>query len=114
MAKLSQVAIMVAPSSMLLQILAAWPLPGPPAWITALPMAARIGWALAKAASVPPTMKVSVPPLAAAMPPETGASTISNPAVAAASLTRRAVATSIVEQSSNSAPGRAASNSARS
>jgi hypothetical protein len=32
----SQVAIIDAPSSMLLLILAAWPAPGPPAWITAL------------------------------------------------------------------------------
>ena len=108
MAKVSQVATMVAPSSMLLQILAAWPLPAPPAWMTALPMAERMGLARSKAASAPPTMKVSVPPLAAAMPPETGASTMSKPRSVAASITRRAVATSMVEQSRNKAPGLAA------
>src|SRR5688572_29257844 len=37
----SQVAAMVAPRIMLLQILAAWPAPGPPAWITALPIFSR-------------------------------------------------------------------------
>ena len=59
---------------MLLQILAASPAPDCPAWITALPIADRIGSARSKASSEPPTMKVSVPPLAAAIPPLTGAS----------------------------------------
>src|SRR3546814_10090541 len=68
------VAIIVAPSSMLLQIFAACPAPSAPAWITALPICDRIGCALAKAASSPPTMKVSVPALAAAIPPDTGRS----------------------------------------
>ncbi len=55
-------------------------------------------------------MKVSVPPLAAAIPPETGASTASSPRALAALATSRAVSTSIVEQSISSAPGRAAPN----
>ena len=46
---------------MLLQIFAAWPAPGPPAWKMFLPIACRIGRPRANAASVPPTMKVSVP-----------------------------------------------------
>ena len=50
---------MVAPKIMLLQIFAAWPAPLAPAWITALPMALRIGSARAKASSLPPTMKVN-------------------------------------------------------
>ena len=61
---------------MLLQILAAWPAPAPPAWITALPICSSKGRARSNASSLPPTMKVSVPASAAAMPPETGASTI--------------------------------------
>ena len=65
-----------APKSMLLQILAAWPEPGPPAWITALPIWSRKARARSNACGSPPTMKVSVPPSAAAIPPETGASTI--------------------------------------
>ena len=40
---------MVAPSSMLLQIFAAWPEPGAPAWITALPMSSRNGLGLLEA-----------------------------------------------------------------
>ena len=44
-------------------------------------------------------MKVRVPASAAAMPPETGASTIVSPAAAASASTALAVATSIVEQS---------------
>ena len=67
---------MVAPSSMLLQILAAWPAPASPAWITALPIWSRKALARSKPSSLPPTMKVSVPPSAAAIPPDTGASTI--------------------------------------
>lgn len=93
---------------MLLHILAAWPLPGPPAWIAVLPMQARIGWARANAASLPPAMKVSVAPCAPPVPPETGASSISWPAADAAALTSRAVATSMVEQSMSRLPGAAA------
>src|SRR3546814_9518672 len=43
MAKVSHVATIVAPSSMLLQIFAACPLPASPAWMTVLPMADKIG-----------------------------------------------------------------------
>src|SRR3546814_1765515 len=71
MAKVSHVATIVAPSSMLLQIFAACPLPASPAWMTVLPMADKIGLARSNALSVPPTMKVNVPPAAAAIPPET-------------------------------------------
>src|SRR3546814_3927180 len=65
MAKVSHVATIVAPSSMLLQIFAACPLPASPAWMTVLPMADKIGLARSNALSVPPTMKVNVPPAAA-------------------------------------------------
>ena len=50
-------------------------------------------------------MKVSVPACAPPVPPETGASSISWPAAAAAALTSRAVATSMVEQSMSRLPG---------
>ena len=75
----SQVAAMVAPRIMLLQIFAAWPAPSSPAWITALAIGSRNGRARSNASSVPPTMKVRVPAAAAAIPPETGASTKSKP-----------------------------------
>ena len=101
----SHVATIVAPSSMLLAILAACPVPFAPAWITALPMLLRIGCARANASSLPPTMKVSVPALAAPIPPDTGASTAVMPLARAASATRLAVATSIVEQSIRIAAG---------
>jgi hypothetical protein len=39
--KASEVAIIEMPRIMLLQIFAAWPLPGPPAWTMVLPMASR-------------------------------------------------------------------------
>jgi hypothetical protein len=55
-------------------------------------------------------MKVSVPALAAPMPPETGASTAVRPLASAASATRLAVATSIVEQSIRMAESGAAPN----
>ena len=57
---------------MLLQILAAWPLPAAPACRMFLPMDLRSGSARAKPVSPPPTMKVSVPASAPAVPPETG------------------------------------------
>ena len=84
---------------MLLQILAAWPAPASPAWITALPILSSSTLARANPSSDPPTMKVRVPPSAAAIPPDTGASTIVNPAAAASASTALAVATSMVEQS---------------
>ncbi len=95
----SQVAAMVAPSSMLLQIFAAWPAPASPAWITALPICSRNGRARSNPPAVPPTMKVNVPASAAAIPPDTGASTMVKPAALASASTDLAVATSIVEQS---------------
>src|SRR3546814_2130144 len=80
---------------MLLQIFAACPAPLAPAWITALPISARNGSARSNASPLPPTMKVRLPAFAAAIPPETGASTAVSPLAAAASATRLAVATSI-------------------
>ena len=91
----------------MLQILAAWPLPAPPAWTIVLPIARSTGSAAANAAASPPTMKVSVAASAPATPPETGASSIARPAAAAAAATARAVATSIVELSIRSVPGAA-------
>ena len=89
---------------MLLQILAAWPAPTAPVCTMFLPIFSRIGRALAKAASPPPTMKVSVPAVAPPTPPETGASTISSPAFCASAPTWRALSTSMVEQSISSVP----------
>ena len=57
-----------------------------------------------KASSVPPTINVKVPAVAPPTPPETGASTMAKPFCAAASLTSRAVATSIVELSMSKLP----------
>ena len=91
---------------MLLQILAAWPLPAPPAWTMVLPMVSRIGLARSKAASLPPTMKVSVPACAPPTPPDTGASSMARPLAAAAAATARAVSTSMVEESISSVPER--------
>jgi 3-hydroxyisobutyrate dehydrogenase-like beta-hydroxyacid dehydrogenase len=54
-----------------------------------------------------PTMRVKVPPAAAAIPPETGASRKSNPLACIASPTSRADATSMVEQSISKVPGAA-------
>ena len=89
---------------MLLQILAAWPLPMAPVCTMFLPIFSRIGLALPKAASLPPTMKVSVPAVAPPTPPDTGASTMSNPACFASAATWRALSTSMVEQSISRAP----------
>lgn len=44
--------------SMLLQIFAAWPVPGAPVCTTFLPMRAKTGWARAKPSGEPPTMNV--------------------------------------------------------
>ena len=55
---------------------AACPAPASPAWITALPIACKIGSARAKAASSPPIMMASVPACALGTEPETGASII--------------------------------------
>ena len=69
-----------------------------------LPIFSRIGLALANDASLPPTMKVSVPAVAPPTPPETGASTMSMPAFSASAATWRALSTSMVEQSISSVP----------
>ena len=101
----SDTAIIDTPRIMLLQIFAAWPLPGPPACTMVLPIVSRIGLARAKAASLPPTMKVSVPACAPPTPPDTGASSMARPFGSAAAATARAVSTSMVEQSISSVPG---------
>ena len=62
--------------------------------------------ARAKPASLPPTMKVRLAAAAPATPPETGASSMSKPRAAAAAAAARDVATSMVEQSTSSAPVR--------
>src|SRR5438552_3865482 len=105
--KASQTAIIDAPRIMLLQVLAACPLPAAPACTTALPIAEKIGCARANACALPPTMKVSVAACAPATPPETGASSIARPLLSAAPATARAVSTSIVEQSISKVPGTA-------
>ena len=92
---------------MLLQIFAAWPLPAGPAWTIVRPIAARTGWARAKTVGLAADHEGERRRLGAATPPETGASSMSNPASAAAAATARAVSTSIVEQSISSAPLRA-------
>src|SRR6056297_2124858 len=103
-AKASQVTSIVAPRIMLLQIFAAWPLPGGPQWTALAPMIPNSGSALAKASSLPPAMKVSVPASAPPTPPETGASTGRSPAAMASAATARALSTSTVEQSTKAAP----------
>src|SRR3546814_21155784 len=71
-ASVSHVATIEAPRSMLLQIFAPCPAPASPAWITALPILARLGWLRAKPSQVPPPMQVRVPAMAAALPPQHG------------------------------------------
>jgi hypothetical protein len=63
------------------------------------------GFTRAKAASLPPAMKVSVPAAAPPTPPDTGASSAPRPAAAACAATARALSTSTVEQSHSTAPG---------
>jgi hypothetical protein len=53
-AKASQVAIIVTPRIMLLQILAACPLPEGPQWTARAPMTSKSGSALAKASACRP------------------------------------------------------------
>ena len=67
-------------------------------------MTANKGCTAAKAASAPPTIKVSVPATAPPIPPDTGASSVNNPAAHACSATARALSTSTVEQSHSTAP----------
>ena len=70
----SQVPIMLIPSSMLLQILAACPAPWSPARIVMRLIGSSAASTRAKSPSSQPTMKASVPASAAAVPPDTGAS----------------------------------------
>ena len=93
----------------MLQIFAAEPDPGPPAWKMFFPIASRIGLARVNALSEPPAMKVRLPASAPTTPPDMGLSSIAWPRASAASDTARAVATSMVEQSMNSVPGPALS-----
>jgi hypothetical protein len=69
-----------------------------------LPIASMSGRPRRNAASLPPTMKVSVAACAPATPPETGASSIDSALASAAAATTRAVSTSIVDESTSSVP----------
>lgn len=96
---------------MLLQIFAACPAPAAPQCTAFLPMAESRGCAAANSAAPPPAMKVRLAACAPTTPPETGASRDRWPAATAASCAARASATSMVEQSTNRVPGRAAASS---
>ncbi len=89
---------------MLLQILAVWPAPTLPAWKMLAPMMSNSGRARSSAASLPPTMNVSVPAAAPAVPPETGASIKSTPLAWAAAPTFCALAAAMVLLSIINAP----------
>ena len=91
---------------MLLQILAVWPAPAPPAWKMLAPIFSSTGRARSRSASAPPTMKVSVPAMAPPVPPDTGASITATPRFAPASATLREVAAAMVLLSITSVPAR--------
>ena len=74
---------MFAPSSMLLTIFIASPMPVPPMRMMRLPMASRTGLAFSKVSSSAPHIMVSVPFCAPMVPPETGASMYFTPCSAA-------------------------------
>ena len=95
---------MVTPRIMLLQIFAACPAPASPQCTAFCPMMSKRGLAVAKACVDPPAIKVSVPPDAPPIPPDTGASTAIMPASSAACAVFFALSTSTVEQSMNSVP----------
>ena len=95
---------MEMPSSMLLAILATWPLPALPQCTTFLPMAERIGRAWSNTLTEPPTMKVRVPAAAPPVPPETGASSMGLPWAMARVATSRALSGSMVELSISNTP----------
>ena len=99
--KASHAPIVVIANNMLLQHFAAWPAPLSPQWTTFLPIASNNGWAASKFSWGPPTMNVSVPFSAPAVPPETGASRARCPASCTRSAASRASSTLIVEQSMN-------------
>ena len=92
-----------------LQTLTTCPAPAGPTWTIVFPIAARIGFARSKPASLPPTMIESVPAIAPLSPPLTGASSISAPPAAARSASSRAVEGAIELMSIASQPGRSAS-----
>src|SRR6516165_1718943 len=69
-----------------------------------LPICFRMLSPRSNASLLPPTIKVSVPPLAPPTPPETGASRDRAPYSPAISCARRALPTSIVDESITSAP----------
>jgi hypothetical protein len=96
--------IIEMPSSRLLQILAACPVPESPQCTMFLPMWARIGPIRSNNASAAPTMKVKLPLSAPPVPPETGASAIGLPRLAAAAATSRAVCGSMVLESMSGTP----------
>ncbi|MCY1451951.1 hypothetical protein D9M71_688430 [compost metagenome] len=96
---------MEMPSSMLLAILATWPLPAAPQCTMFLPMAERIGRAWSNTLSGPPTIKVRVPAAAPPVPPDTGASSIGLPWARAYLATSRVLSGSMVELSISNTPG---------
>ena len=102
MVSASETPIMLIASIMLLQALAAWPVPAGPQCTMVLPIASITGFARANTSSLPPIMKVSVAASAPAVPPETGASRKARPASALSLCT---VAMSMVELSIRIAPG---------
>ena len=72
------------------------PEPAGPTWTMVLPTASSTGRASAKSSAAPPTMIDSVPSIAPASPPETGASSTRTPASRPASATRTATSGRIV------------------
>src|SRR5471032_3303465 len=91
-------------SSRLLQILAICPVPTSPQWTMLRPICANTGCRVANSSGVAPTIKVSVPAVAPPVPPETGASAMATPCLAAAAATSRAVCGSMVLQSTAGTP----------
>src|SRR6187401_3025687 len=77
--KASPTAIIDTPKIMLLQIFAACPALASPQCTILPAIGCSTGSASAKASCDPPAIKVSVPAAAPAVPPDTGASTDSNP-----------------------------------
>ena len=95
---------MLMPSSRLLQILAICPVPTSPQCTMLRPICASTGCRVANSSGVAPTMKVNVPAPAPPVPPETGASAITTPCLAAAAATSRMVCGSMVLQSTAGTP----------
>ena len=95
---------MEMPSTRLLQTFATCPIPVAPQWTMFLPMPASTGFTRSKSASLPPTMKVSVPAAAPPVPPDTGASTNAPPCSRTSAPNACALAGSIVLESITVAP----------